>query len=253
MKEKLTITVMAYNKIEHTKLCIQSIIDNTPEPYELILVDNGSTDDTLEYFLSIKKIHPNTNILHYKDNEIVEEVANTAVQVAKGEFIIGVCNDVIVSSQWSDRLLYHMEDPQVGVVGPVCNNISGEQHIKIYFPSIEIFNYYAKQFATNFNQKSTITHRIVGMLTCSRTNVLKDIGGYDINLPTNGRDGGHGFSDDDISIRLIKAGYKLLIAHDVLVYHTGSATVGENWDKYLEGIEINRVKFLNKHTDHFRC
>ena len=52
---KVSITVLAYNRLEKTKRCIDSLLKYTKNiDYELILIDNGSTDDTFEYFKSLK-------------------------------------------------------------------------------------------------------------------------------------------------------------------------------------------------------
>ena len=77
-----------------------------------------------------------------------------------------------------------------------------------------------------------------------RAEAFNEVGGFDPELPTNGKDGGYGFSDDDLCIRMILKGWKLAIANDILVHHFGSVTVDRS--KISAGMEINKKKFMEK-------
>lgn len=61
MEELTSIIILTYNQLKYTKLCIESIKTWTRSPYELILVDNGSTDGTVEYLKSIDNAKLITN------------------------------------------------------------------------------------------------------------------------------------------------------------------------------------------------
>ncbi len=52
-KDKVSIVLATYNQLDYTRLCLRSIRDCTDVPYELIVVDNGSTDGTPEYLKTI--------------------------------------------------------------------------------------------------------------------------------------------------------------------------------------------------------
>lgn len=80
-----------------------------------------------------------------------------------------------------------------------------------------------------------------------KQDVLKRMGGFDPDLPTNGKDGGYGFSDDDFSLRFRLAGYKSLVANDVFIHHFGSMTTRQ-YRPDLFGVpqNINKDKYFTK-------
>jgi O-antigen biosynthesis protein len=225
----ITIALTAYNQIEYTRLCLESILRHTNRPYKLVLIDNGSTDGTLLYFQSIAQRHPDTFIIHYEQNEIVEKIGNEYMQTIDTDYMIGVTNDTIVHAGWADNLIDALTSaPDIGMVGPRANCISGEQLLYpgATYSNLEEYQEVARHWAETHMGEYFQTQRVVGMLVALRLSAFKATGGYDVNLPTNGPDGAYGYSDDDLSAKMIKAGYRLLIANNVFIHHFGGVTVG---------------------------
>jgi hypothetical protein len=124
------------------------------------------------------------------------------------------------------------------MVGPRSNCISGPQ--QLYpgtYDNLDEYQRVADQWARDHKGEYFETNRIVGMLVAIRMKAYRDAGGYDVTLPTNGKDGGYGYSDDDMCRRMKKAGYRLLITNDVFIHHFGSMTVS------MSGLSINRKKY----------
>lgn len=225
----ITIALTAYNQIEYTKLCLESILTYTDRPYKLVLIDNGSTDGTLLYFQSIVLRHPETQIIHYDQNEIVENIANEFMPTIETDYMIAVTNDTIVHQYWADNLITALESaPDVGMVGPRSNCISGEQLLYpgATYNNLDEYQDIAWDWAETHRGEYFETQRVVGMLVALRMEAFRKTGGYNVELPTNGPDGAYGYSDDDLSAKMIKAGYRLLITNDVFIHHFGGVTVG---------------------------
>jgi GT2 family glycosyltransferase len=237
----ITIAVQAYNQVEFTKMCVESILKYTNTPYKLILIDNGSTDGTLLYFQKVARMHDLTEIIHYDENRIVEEIANEYLSKVDTEFFIGVTNDTIVHNGWAENLIDCLKSSDdVGMVGPRANNISGKQ--MLYpgaYRSLDEYHIVADKWSTEHKGEYFEISRVVGMLAAMRMEAYRKTQGYDVNLPTNGKDGGYGFSDDDLSAKMIKAGYRLLITNDVFIHHFGGVTVGN----YTNGIMKNKEQY----------
>ena len=240
-----SILVLAYNKLEYTKMCVESILHYTPGPFELLLVDNGSTDGTGEYFEAVRATHPATKAFRSFQNRVVEQIGNRAVSVCRGKYLVFVSNDTLVHEGWLENLINHMESaPDIGLVGPRSNSISGPQAMATDYDSVETYQAFAARLAKEHRGESSPARRIVGMLTITKKEIFERIGGWDPELPTNGRDGGYGFSDDDLSIRMVLAGYRMLIAHDVLIHHFGSVTVtSQNADVFGTCQNTNKGKY----------
>ncbi len=247
-KEQLTsIIVCAYNNLSYTKQCVESIMKHTKTPYELILVNNGSTDGTDEYFGKVgvaknNNPHNTTVVINYQENEIVEYVINEAFKLCHGTYVAFVSNDNLVNEGWLENLIDQMElSTDIGMVGPRANNISGSQLLEC---TTKNFNELSADMSINNKGKGHFTIRIVGMCYLTKKSILERVGGLDPNLPTNGKDGGHGFSDDDFSIRMVIAGYRLRVADDVLVYHYGSKTI--DMTELGKALQINHSKYVKK-------
>lgn len=236
----ITIALTAYNQIEYTKLCLESILQYTRPPYRLVLVDNGSTDGTMLYFQAIAKLHSETQIIHYDRNEVVEKIGNEFMKNIESEYLIGVTNDTIVHEGWAENLIDALRSaPDIGMVGPRANCISGDQLLYpgATYNNLDEYQAIAADWSEKHRGEYFETQRVVGMLVAMRMEAFRKTGGYNVELPTNGPDGAYGYSDDDLSAKMIKAGYRLLITNDVFIHHFGSVTVGNynlghNFKKY---------------------
>ncbi|MCG6538035.1 MAG: glycosyltransferase, partial [Syntrophales bacterium LBB04] len=243
-----SIIVIAYNQLQYTKLCVESILHYTADSYELILLDNGSTDGTSDYFEFIRNFHPHTRIIRNFQNRIAESILNYAVSIACGKYIVFVTNDTLVHEGWLENFIRQIESaPDIGIVGPRSNNISGPQLASADYDTIETFQSFAAEWCKQHWGENFLIERMVGMLTIMKKASLERVGGLDPDLPTNGRDGGYGFSDDDISLRFLLAGYKLLVANDVFIHHVGSMTTRQyRPDLFGAPQNINKEKYMKK-------
>jgi glycosyltransferase involved in cell wall biosynthesis/polysaccharide pyruvyl transferase WcaK-like protein/MoaA/NifB/PqqE/SkfB family radical SAM enzyme len=129
-----SIIMLTCNQLQYTKKCIESILQNTQKPYELIIVDNGSTDGTVEYLESeVPKNHPDLRIkiIKNKENKGFAGGNNQGMAVASGDYILLLNNDVVVTTGWLERMLSCAEkQPEIGIVGPRSNYVSGPQLVE---------------------------------------------------------------------------------------------------------------------------
>lgn len=119
---KITISILAYGALEHSRACIQSVMANSAgHDVELILTDNGSTDGTAEYFQQVKESLPEgtVRIITNEKNLGFIEPNKTALSIAKGEYFILLNNDAKVPKGWLDHLLEPFEHyPRAALSGP---------------------------------------------------------------------------------------------------------------------------------------
>jgi len=242
----VSIILTAYNKLNYTKLAVESLLANTPDDYQLILIDNGSTHDTYEYFKDVGYRHDNTLIIRFEENQIVEDAANMAASRATGKYLVMATNDIVFPKRWLECALSHFErTPDLGMLGVRSNSIGDPVALlPATYKTLDEFQEVAEAWSRDHHGEKFFTPRVVGMLAVMRAEAFNEVGGFDPELPTNGKDGGYGFSDDDLCIRMILKGWKLAIANDILVHHFGSVTVDRS--KISAGMEINKKKFMEK-------
>lgn len=112
-----SVVVIAHNGIHWTRRAVQAILAHTGPPYELLLVDNGSTDGTGAYFQELAQQHQHVKAI-LKERNYGGYARTFAMEVARGEFIAWVDNDAEVGAGWLDTLIKALQDPAVGATGP---------------------------------------------------------------------------------------------------------------------------------------
>ncbi len=241
-----SIVILTFNQINITKKCLNSILEYTNIPYELILVDNGSTDGTKDYLREFARVHKNVELISNKKNLGFAAGNNQGIEKAHGDYILLLNNDVVVAQGWLERMISHLEQsPDIGMVGPMSNSVSGAQLVKNvpYKNKLNAMQNFAQEFAKNNQGKTTEVMRLVGFCLLIRKEVLEVIGGLDENY------GSGNFEDDDLCLRSCIAGYKNIIAGDVFIHHFGSMTFKGNSIDYAATMKKNLSYFGEKWKD----
>ncbi len=237
--ELVSIVIPVYNHFDYTKQCLDSIIEFTGCEYEIIVVDNGSTDGTPEKLKSYEKV----KIIRNENNEGFPKAVNQGINAARGNYILILNNDVIVTDGWLERMVEVAQSSQsTGIVGPLSNSVSGVQLDKnAKYESIEQMHSYAARLAIKNKGKVLEFPRVAFLCTLIKKDVINKIGGLDERFsPGN-------FEDDDFCLRAQIAGFKTVIAQDVFVHHFGSVSFKENGeDEYARRLEVNKQKFIGK-------
>jgi len=242
---KASIIALAYNQLEQgTKPCIESIYKYTNEDdFELIIVDNNSSDNTAQYLESLKKEKNNVKIVLNKTNRGYAGGNNDGIKLATGDIIILLNNDTLITPYWLENLIKPFEyDDKIGLVGPVTNNALSVQCLN--FENINSENYLekTKKYLKDNNGRWFETSRLTFFCVAIRKEMLNTVGLLDESYQK-----GY-FEDDDYCKRVIKAGFKLVCAEDSFVYHMGCLsfkTIGNsNFDTLMQK---NRKLFIKKH------
>ncbi|AJQ26100.1 glycosyltransferase [Pelosinus fermentans] len=233
-----SIIILTYNKLEYTKSCIESIRQYTaPISYELIVVDNHSTDGTVEWLKEQDDIYTIYNSV----NLGFPKGCNQGIAIARGMNILLLNNDVIVTYNWLNNLLmtlYSVND--IGAVGPVTNNCANSQSISVPYHSINEMHQFALQY--NISQQAYWEERLklIGFCLLIKKEVVDKIGLLDeIFSPGN-------YEDDDYSARIREAGYRLLLCRDTFIHHFGGASFKDWSEEYIQLLKQNRKKFEGK-------
>ena len=221
-----SIILLTHNQLDCTKLCIESIRKFTPKgQYEIIVVDNNSTDGTIEYL----KSQDNLRVIYNDYNAGFPKGCNQGIEIAKGDSILLLNNDTIVTPNWLnnlDKALYSNED--IGVVGAISNSCSNGQVINVIYQNIDEMI----DFANLINMqeptdKYELKQYLVGFCYLVKKSVIDKVGLLDERFtPGN-------FEDNDLSLRILLEGYKLLLCKNVFIHHFGSTPFRSNMESYI--------------------
>lgn len=243
-KDLTSIIILTFNQIEYTKGCIESIKRYTPKPYEIIFVDNGSKDGTVEWLRRIVRETPDYRLIENKENQGFAGGNNQGMAEARGEYIVLMNNDVVVTPGWLDRMIAVAErNPKIGMVGPMSNYVSGPQRVsQVGYDTTTLTG--LNQFAQDYSQRRmgrvNPFWRVVGFCMLIKRSVVEKIGGLDE------RYGLGNFEDDDFSLRARLAGFEPWIAGDCFVHHFGSRTFSGSGIDYQESLKRNWEIFKKK-------
>jgi len=242
--ELVSIVIVTYNNLNYTIECIESIIRKTAYPnYEIIIVDNNSTDDTPKYLKNLQENYDNIHVILNDENYGFAKGNNIGIQNSSGEYIILLNNDTVVTRGWLTNLIKHLQrDDSLAMVGPVTNSIGNEAKINVDYNSIEDMDWFAEQYTSmNFNKLYTDINVLAMFCVAIKRSIIEEIGYLDESF-------GIGmFEDDDYSLRVIDKGYKIACAEDVFIHHYGSASFRKLQDeKYRLIFEENKKKFEDK-------
>ena len=240
-----SLVTLTYNQLEYTRRFVESVFAHSTVPFELIVIDNGSQDDTPSYLSQLAERHHNVHLILNEQNRGFAGGCNQGIAIARGEVIVLINNDTVVTTLWMERLLRALKnDPTVGMVGPRTNRTVGIQLV----PNVpydeedpESIQAFARQMALRNRREGMYAGRAIGFCVAIRREVLETIGGLDTTYGTGN------YEDDDLSMRVLAAGYHIWIVNDCFIHHYGGKTFkGRNIDYealMLRNWEIFKAKW----------
>lgn len=237
-----SIVIITYNNFEYTRQCLESIYEKTEWPdFEVIVVDNDSRDGTPGLLSEYAEEYANFRVILNPTNEGFARGNNIGAAAATGEYLIFLNNDTVVTAGWLSGLIRYLQDPTVGMVGPVTNASGNETRIRVDYGDLVEMKAFALEHTTSHQGQSFEILMLAFMCVAMRRNVFEEIG------PLDERFGLGMFEDDDYALRLKQNGYKLLCAEDVFIHHWGSASFSKlNTTEYWTLFNQNLQKFEAK-------
>ena len=224
-KYDVSIVLTAYNKLEYTKLAVESIYQYTDFnkfKIEFLLINNGSDDGTEEYFASLS----NVKVVNLKYNIPGNDVAK---HLTEGKYAVGFSNDVLASKLWLEKLVDCIEsDPKIFWVVPTCNSdaISNNQGVNTGYVNDKNNLFEITTYANEYNLKNDKLWEerniLMPFISIHRPELVRALGGID-KLYNKVE-----FVDDDLSTSLRRVGLKQILAKDTFMHHFGSITLKDN-------------------------
>jgi GT2 family glycosyltransferase len=256
-----SIIVPCFNQLEFTRQCLRALFRYTRPAFELIVIDNGSTDGTGAYLAGVQDSSPApVTVISNGRNLGFPAAVNQGLRVARGQYLVLLNNDAVVTDGWLDQLIalgamktdFHKEGQEVqererktegttnqtnltngidgerggsriGLVGPMSNYASPPQLVQnVPYKGLEEMHAFARRWRDEHRGQWFTAGNLSGFCLLMKRAVYETIGGLDERF-------GLGFfDDDDLAVRARKAGFELAVAHDLFVHHFGSRTFQES-------------------------
>lgn len=232
-----SIVIPVYNQLEATQITINSIYENTDVEFELVIVDNNSSEHVKKYLNNLTSVKQNVKIIYNSENLGFPKAVNQGIEIAEGKYIVIANNDIIVNAGWLKRFIdVALSGSQIGIVSGISNSVSGMQiDANANYQSIEEMKQYADKIRKQNQNKISEFPRVAFLCTLIKKELVEKIGGLDERFsPGN-------YEDDDYCLRAQIAGYKTIIAKDVFIHHFGSKSFKASGNDIYEKL-LNRNK-----------
>lgn len=195
----ISVVIPAYNSEKTIEETLNAVLDQDFDgPYEVIVVDDGSSDKTVE----IAKEKSVNLITQEKSGPA--KARNNGWKTSKGSTIVFTDSDCVPVKQWLKTITKPFSDPTVGGVG-------GEYQTKN--PEKIIARFIGEEIAYRHSKMGRYINAVGTYSTAFRKAALEEVGGFDESFKMASGE------DTDISFKIIKAGYKLVYEPEAIVMH----------------------------------
>jgi len=245
-----SIIIPTYNNLALTRDCLEALQQHTAaDAYEIIVVDNGSTDGTPEFLHHLQDLGHVRVILNHH-NLGFAKACNQGARAARGEFLVFLNNDTVVTSGWLEELISSArENPRVAAVGAkLLYPDDTVQHAGVTISDdrkfFHIYKYFHKDHPA-VNKERTFQCLTAACLLVKKEQYFQ-MGGFDEQFQ-------NGCEDVDLCLRFVQKGWQLLYNPRAVVYHLESKTPGR-FDKEAENSELLFSRWhhlLVPDTDHY--
>lgn len=244
-KPKLSIVVVTYNTKDLLSPLLNSIrmtLDSWKKKTEIIIVDNASSDDTVEF---VKKVYPDIKLIVNKINQGYAKANNQGIKIAQGEYILLLNSDTILTSDVINKMILYLDKhADVGVetcklvlidgkIDPACHrgfptpwaSLSYFLGFEKLFPKIRLFSGYHLWY-----KPLNSIHEIdcpSGAFYLARRDLVQKIGFFDEKFFMYGE-------DLDLSFRIKKAGWKIIYNPSSYAIHLKKQSGILSWDNLIK-------------------
>ncbi len=233
------------DQMEKTRDCLLSLLGTLPEiPYEVILVNDASGQETRDFLQSIQ--HPHFKIISNSNTKGFAFNNNIAAEYAHGEYLALINNDLILTSHWLEPMLRAFNIlPDVGVIGNVQYSAitGGLDHVGKFWDANGLAHHYGQHLLPHLHQFPPQDYIEFPIITAACWLVKRGF-----FLENDGFDESYlnGYEDDDFCMRTSEKGFKHYVALQSRIFHYVSSSDTRK-------IKENENEKIFKHRWHKHC
>lgn len=204
---QVSIVIPTYNRAGFIQTCLASVFAQTypRDRYEVILVDDGSTDRTVDQAVELAQQWSGCFRLIQKPNGGPASARNAGIRTSQAEVIVFIDSDCIAAANWLEKIISVLAGSDAAGVGGPLVNVSPKGWVSHYLNSTSFFRHRVRHGKVDYLLTANVAFRRSALLA---------VGGFS--------EAGVWGEDADLSFRLTQSGYKLLLAQEGLVTHYGT-------------------------------
>jgi len=231
------IVILSLDKFDFTKQCIESVKEHTTFPHHIIVVDNGSSQETVDKLRGIDGIKLILNGV----NKGCAGGRNIGSEACNGEYVVHLDNDAKVTKGWLEEMIKMAEsDDKVGIVGCKLLYPDGTiQHAGVVFKGLLPFHIgvrLPKEFYSEPRECKAVT------FACAL--IKREV--FDNGVWFDERYYPFLFEDMDYCFQALEKGWKIMYCPDAIVYHYEHATFKNGRLGRVYPRNRNVMQYLNK-------
>ena len=241
----VSVIVLTWNGLEYTQRCIESIFEKTTHPhYEIIVVDNGSTDGTVEYLKSVEGV----KLIENKENLGFVKGNNVGINNTSNDVVLMNNDTEIIEPDWLERiqsLVY--SSPDIGIAG--CRLINGDGllvHAGTYMP---VPSYWGQEYPggeVDIGQY-TADREVEGVIFACvyiKRALIEAVGLLDEDYFSY-------YEDTDYCLKAKEAGFRVFCCGSVTVKHYENVSIALNRADFSSNFKRSRDVFISKWGEYF--
>lgn len=235
----VSLVIVGWNSRLDLEGCLSSLYAQTYEPYEVIVVDNASTDGTVQW---LAKVHPDIRLLCNVHNQGFAHATNQGFAVAHGEILIGLNPDTLVTPNWLHPLVEALCRPGIGLATPRIMLMEAPSQLNAYGNSMSLTGLTSclgiGELAEAYHEVRSVPALSGAAFAMTRT-CYQEVGGFDPHYFTY-------FEDTELSWRVRLANYDIVAVGTSVIYHRYKGGVSP---RKLYWLERNRLWTFLKYLE----
>lgn len=248
---KVSIIVPSKDNYEILQRCLDTILTYTDDVvYEIIIVDNGSSEETQRKVASYAEMHKNIFYVYQPMDFNFSAMCNLGASRASGDYLLFLNDDIeIRENGWLSRMVGHAAQSHVGAVGakllyPGTLEIQHDGVINLPCGPSHALNHMEdnKEYYFLRNRVEYDWLAVTGACLLVDKEKYEKVHGFDESLPVS-------YNDIDFCFKLVEAGYYNVVRNDVVLYHHESITRGQDTldEEKMKRLVMERERLYAKH------
>ena len=235
----ISIIIVNWNAKDYLKDCISSLYSQSYKNLEIILVDNASTDGSVEM---IEQEFPKIQIIKNKENLGFAEGNNIGISKSKGEFIALFNPDAIADKEWISELVSVISNSEkiCGVTGKLFYLDKKTKQDSVFCTWSKISPFSANPYNFHNSEPKSKVDYLSGAAMLVKRDIIEKVGLLDPGYFLY-------FEETDWCARMIRIGFDLVYVPNAIVWHAVSPL--SDSEKKIFYMERNRIRFAIKNFD----